>query len=114
MSLKYEPSSEPLHISAKWLFLNLEVAVEDVLRVLEEVVPAGGFSVGPWGVGSSNKTKKRLISALGVDAVEAILRVLKQIVPAVGFSVNPLGIRFWVPGLISSSSCTRAGRSQGR
>ena len=22
MSLKYEPSSEPLHISAKWLFLN--------------------------------------------------------------------------------------------
>ena len=22
MSLKYEPSSEPLHISAKWLFLK--------------------------------------------------------------------------------------------
>jgi len=25
MSLKYEPSSEPLHISAKWLFLNREL-----------------------------------------------------------------------------------------
>ena len=25
MSLEYEPSSEPLHISAKWLFLNLEL-----------------------------------------------------------------------------------------
>jgi len=25
MSLKYEPSSEPLHNSAKWLFLNREL-----------------------------------------------------------------------------------------
>ena len=25
MSFKYEPASEPLHISVKWLFINLEL-----------------------------------------------------------------------------------------
>jgi len=30
MSLTYEPSSEPLHISAKWLFLNSLVEQERV------------------------------------------------------------------------------------
>jgi len=28
MSLKYEPSSEPLHMFAKWLFLNWEAVGE--------------------------------------------------------------------------------------
>ena len=48
MSLKYEPSSEPLHISAKWLFLNSErylsvqvVRYREAVRVKSE--EKGGF-----------------------------------------------------------------------
>ena len=29
MSLEYEPASEPLHISAKWLFLNSTKQVDE-------------------------------------------------------------------------------------
>ena len=34
MSLKYEPASEPLHISAKWLFLNRELYLSQVVPPL--------------------------------------------------------------------------------
>ena len=36
MSLKYEPSSEPLHISAKWLFLDCELYRSVQLSTPEE------------------------------------------------------------------------------
>jgi len=53
MSLKYEPSSEPVHISVKWLFLNwklylsvqlLVVALIEVQRVVPSVLNPQGFS----------------------------------------------------------------------
>jgi len=40
MSLKYEPFSEPIHISAKWLFVNIQrhVAIDPAHRH-DEVPP---------------------------------------------------------------------------
>ena len=39
MDLKYEPSSEPLHISAKWLFLNWGLGAVQVINVDPKSLP---------------------------------------------------------------------------
>ena len=39
MSIKYEPSSELLHVSAKWLFLNREVYTLPEYSTLAKTVP---------------------------------------------------------------------------
>jgi len=52
MSLRYEPSSEPLHISAKYVFLNwpgVQVVRSPLWLRNQDKPPVWGLSFGVWG-----------------------------------------------------------------